>query len=192
MLVVGLGNPGPRYQWTRHNVGFWVIEHLAVAESFGPFRAQFSGRAAEGTLADKAVVLLEPLTFMNLSGLSVKAAVDHLGLEPLEVVVIHDELDLAEGDVRIKVGGGEAGHRGLRSISEQLETRDYIRVRFGIGRPPATFEGDIADFVLEARSAEDRALLMTSVARAAEAVSSIATSGVDCAMNEVNRRDPSR
>lgn len=192
MLVVGLGNPGPRYQWTRHNVGFWVVERLAEAEGFGPFRPQFSGRVAEGTLAGKAVVLLEPLTFMNLSGVSVKDALDHLGLEPLSVVVVHDELDLAEGDVRIKVGGGEAGHRGLRSISEQLGTRDYIRVRFGIGRPPATFEGDIADFVLEARSAEDRAVLMASVARAVEAVSNIARSGVDSAMNEVNRRDSSR
>ncbi|MBX3129425.1 MAG: aminoacyl-tRNA hydrolase [Polyangiaceae bacterium] len=192
ILAVGLGNPGPRYEWTRHNVGAWAARRAAAAAGAGPFRARFSGLLAEGRIGDEPVAYLLPQTFMNASGQSVREAVEVLGVDVGQLVVLHDELDLPAGVVRLKQGGGEAGHRGLRSVSEQLGTRDYVRVRIGIGRPDPAFEGDVADFVLEAVPSAERARLLVSADRAAEAVSSIALSGVASAMNEINQRDSSR
>jgi PTH1 family peptidyl-tRNA hydrolase len=134
-LFVGLGNPGPQYARQRHNVGFMAVEAIAAAHGFGPWRRKFMGVLSEGALGGAKVLLLEPLTYMNRSGHAVSEAARYFRLEPAQIVVVHDELDLAPGKVRIKAGGGVAGHNGLRAIAEQLGTRDFRRVRIGIGHP---------------------------------------------------------
>jgi peptidyl-tRNA hydrolase, PTH1 family len=135
-LIVGLGNPGPRYAHTRHNIGFMAVDAIVRRHSFPALRDRFKGEFAEGTIAGQRVMLLKPQTFMNDSGESVGAAARFYKLDPGEIVVIHDELDLAEGKLRVKRGGGAAGHNGLRSI-DALFANDYWRVRIGIGHPGA-------------------------------------------------------
>lgn len=133
-LIVGLGNPGARYARNRHNVGFLAVERIAADHGFGPWRARFQGESAEGRLGNQRVTLLKPGTFMNLSGQSVGEAMRYLKLEPGDVIVLHDELDLAPGRLRVKTGGGHAGHNGLRSIHQHIGDA-YRRVRIGIGHP---------------------------------------------------------
>lgn len=134
LLMVGLGNPGARYAGNRHNVGFMAVDRIAADHGFSPWRPRFQGSVAEGRLGNARVTLLKPGTFMNLSGQSVGEAMRYLKLTPAEVVVLHDELDLAPGKVRVKQGGGHAGHNGLRSIHQHVG-EDYGRVRIGIGHP---------------------------------------------------------
>jgi len=134
-LFVGLGNPGPEYEGNRHNVGFMAVERIAARWRFPAWRAKWQGRVSEGSLDGERALLLEPQTFMNESGRSVAAAVRFLKLPYPDVVVFHDELDLAPGKVRVKLGGGVAGHNGLRSIAACLGTPDFRRVRIGIGHP---------------------------------------------------------
>ena len=133
-LWVGLGNPGARYAGNRHNIGFMAVDRIAADHGFGPWRARFQGSMAEGRLGEEKVMLLRPETFMNLSGQSVRAAVDFLKLAVADVTVFHDEIDLAPGKLRLKQGGGHAGHNGLRSISAHLG-EGYARVRLGVGHP---------------------------------------------------------
>ncbi|HWL87931.1 MAG TPA: aminoacyl-tRNA hydrolase, partial [Polyangiaceae bacterium] len=144
ILVVGLGNPGKKYEENRHNVGFIAADEIHRQGSFPEWREKFSAFYAKGDHN----ALLKPQTFMNLSGDSVQPCAAFLKIEPSSIVIVHDELDLPFGDVRLKFGGGHAGHNGLRSIIQRLGTPDFARVRVGIGRPPATFRGDVADFVL--------------------------------------------
>jgi PTH1 family peptidyl-tRNA hydrolase len=133
-LVVGLGNPGPRYARNRHNVGFMAIDAIAQRYGFAPFRDRFKGELAEGSIAGEKRLLLKPQTFMNASGEAVLAAASFYKIPPREIVVIHDEIDLRPGKLRVKRGGGAAGHNGLRSIDAQLGA-DYWRVRIGVGHP---------------------------------------------------------
>ncbi|MFC0201924.1 aminoacyl-tRNA hydrolase [Paracoccus rhizosphaerae] len=133
-LIVGLGNPGTKYAANRHNIGFMALDRIADDHGLGPWRARFQGQTAEGRLGEVRVTLLKPQTFMNLSGQSVGEAMRYLKLTPAEVIVMHDELDLAPGKCRIKHGGGHAGHNGLRSIHQHIGA-DYGRVRLGIGHP---------------------------------------------------------
>ncbi len=133
-LFVGLGNPGAQYAGNRHNIGFMAVDRIAADHGFTPWRARFQGEVAEGRLGLEKVVLLKPATFMNLSGQSVGEAMRFFKLAPNEVTVFHDELDLAPGKVRLKVGGGHAGHNGLRSIHAHIG-EGYGRVRLGIGHP---------------------------------------------------------
>ena len=155
-LVVGLGNPGQKYEKHRHNVGFMTVEHLARTHGMADFKEKFSGVWTKGELtafgARQPVALLQPGTFMNLSGDCVQPAAAFLKVEPAQLIVVHDELDLPWQDVRLKVGGGHAGHNGLRSIIGRLGTPEFVRVRVGIGRPPPGFAGDVAgsDATLEA------------------------------------------
>src|SRR5258708_3650631 len=135
-LIVGLGNPGPRYARTRHNIGFMAVDAIVRRHSFPPLKARFKGEFAEGTIAGERIMLLKPQTFMNDSGESVGAPARFFKLQPGEIAVIHDELDLAEGKLRVKRGGGAAGHNGLRSI-DALFANDYWRLRIGIGHPGA-------------------------------------------------------
>jgi PTH1 family peptidyl-tRNA hydrolase len=186
ILVAGLGNPGVRYAGNRHNIGFMVVDRLAGPGS--AWRSQFSGEFAQIELEGERVGLLKPMTYMNESGRSVAAAVRYFRVPTDALVVVHDELDLAFGDVRLKVGGGEAGHRGLRSVSQHVGTSDYGRVRVGIGRPSPEFAGSGADYVLQAFPLDDRVALDNVLDRAADAVILIARSGWQAAMNEVNRR----
>ncbi|MFV0334177.1 MAG: aminoacyl-tRNA hydrolase [Tropicimonas sp.] len=133
-LFVGLGNPGGKYARNRHNIGFMAVERIAEDHGFGPWRAKFQGQVAEGRFGSDRVILLKPETFMNRSGQSVGEAMRFFKLEPADVTVFHDELDLAPGKLRVKQGGGHAGHNGLRSIHATLGP-DYRRVRLGIGHP---------------------------------------------------------
>lgn len=134
LLVVGLGNPGPGHARNRHNIGFMAVDEIARCHGFGPLRARFDGLIGEGKIAGLRVLALKPLTYMNESGRSVSQAMRYFKLEPNQVAVIHDELDLAAGKVKVKIGGGAAGHNGLRSIDAHIG-QDYRRVRLGIGHP---------------------------------------------------------
>lgn len=133
-LIVGLGNPGAKYASNRHNIGFMALDRIAEDHGFGPWRARFQGLATEGRIGDSRATLLKPQTFMNLSGQAVGEAMRYLKLKPADVIVLHDELDLAPGKCRVKQGGGHAGHNGLRSIHQHIGA-DYDRVRLGIGHP---------------------------------------------------------
>jgi PTH1 family peptidyl-tRNA hydrolase len=134
LVIAGLGNPGARHARNRHNIGFMAVDAIAEARRFGPFRARWQGLAAEGLIGDERVVLLKPQTYMNDSGRSIGDALRYLKLDLDALIVIHDELDLAPAKVRVKVGGGAAGHNGLRSITAHVGN-DYKRVRIGIGHP---------------------------------------------------------
>lgn len=134
-LLVGLGNPGEKYAKNRHNIGFMAIDEIARDYGFSPFRKKFQGLVSEGRIGSEKVALLKPETFMNNSGQSVKAAASFYKIEPDHVVVFHDELDLDPAKVRMRLGGGNAGHNGLKSIQAHLGTPDYKRVRIGIGHP---------------------------------------------------------
>lgn len=134
-LLVGLGNPGDKYKGNRHNVGFMAIDSIADEYGIGPFKAKYQGQLAEGRIGDHKVALLKPETFMNESGRSVGAAAKFYKIPPERIVAFHDELDLAPAKIRVKTGGGNAGHNGLRSLDAHLGTPDYVRVRLGIGHP---------------------------------------------------------
>lgn len=155
-LIVGLGNPGERYARTRHNVGFMAADAIADAHGFGPERAKWQGRLREGTLGTEKVAILKPETWMNLSGDSVGAAVRFLKLTPFDVIVLHDELDLAPGKLRVKAGGGHAGHNGLRSLHQHIGP-DYLRVRIGIGHPGD--KAQVSNYVLHPFDKADEAWL---------------------------------
>ena len=132
--MVGLGNPGPGYAANRHNIGFMAVDAIAEHHGLGPYRSRFQGEAAEGTVSGRKVLILKPMTYMNNSGRAVAAAARSYKIEPEDMIVFHDELDLAAGKMRIKNGGGHAGHNGLRSIHAHVGA-DYGRVRLGIGHP---------------------------------------------------------
>ena len=134
-LLVGLGNPGAKYKDNRHNVGFMAIDAIADRFSIGPFKAKYQGQLAEGRIGDQKVALLKPETYMNESGRSVGAAAKFYKIDPDHIIAFHDELDLAPAKIRVKIGGGNAGHNGLRSMDAHLGTPNYIRVRLGIGHP---------------------------------------------------------
>ncbi|MFM9940517.1 MAG: aminoacyl-tRNA hydrolase [Hyphomicrobiaceae bacterium] len=135
-LLVGLGNPGAKYARNRHNVGFAVVERIAETHRFGPWKKKFQGLAADGEIAGEKVLLLKPETFMNESGRAVGEAARFLKIAPADVIALHDELDLSPGKLKVKLGGGNAGHNGLRSLTAHI-TNDYWRVRIGIGHPGA-------------------------------------------------------
>lgn len=134
-LLVGLGNPGSKYEKNRHNIGFMAVDAIASAHGIGPFKAKYQGQLAEGRMGDEKVAILKPQTYMNESGQSVGAAAKFYKIPPDHIIVFHDELDLAAAKIRVKKGGGNAGHNGLRSMDAHLGTPDYIRVRLGIGHP---------------------------------------------------------
>lgn len=144
-IIAGLGNPGPTYQWTRHNAGFLFLDRLASSENAEITRKSFSGLTGEWSYAGHRLILLKPLTFMNLSGKAVMQALQFYKLPTSQLIVIHDELDLPYGTVRFKQGGGHGGHNGLRSITEQLGKNDFIRLRIGIGK---SAHGDTTGHVL--------------------------------------------
>lgn len=186
-LIAGLGNPGSRYAATRHNVGFMVAERLAAGSGIALKRQGYQGIYGTGRLGGEEVTLLLPQTFMNLSGTSVGSACKALGLHPGELIVIHDEIDLPFGALRLKAGGGHGGHNGLRSICQVLGSGEFQRVRIGVGRPPAG--GDVAGWVLSPFSAEERRSLEQVIEYSARAVESLLISGMQQAMNEFNNRN---
>jgi len=195
-LVVGLGNPGKKYEKNRHNVGFMVLERLAQMHGLPDFKEKFGGAWTRGELAAGGtrhpVALLQPLTFMNVSGDCVQPTAAFLKVDLPQIIVVHDELDLPWRDVRLKVGGGHAGHNGLRSLIQRLGKPDFARVRVGVGRPPPGFKGDVADFVLHDFDSAERAELPDVVDRACAAVEKVAASGIAAAMNAVNTPPPKK
>ncbi|MFC5381896.1 aminoacyl-tRNA hydrolase [Aquipuribacter nitratireducens] len=183
-LVVGLGNPGPRYEGTRHNIGQVVVDALARGERFSSSRHQAQVvetrlGAAPGGAPGPRVVLAKPTTYMNVSGGPVAGLARYHKVEPDHVVVVHDELDLDLGRLKLKIGGGEGGHNGLRSVSQSLGTRDYVRVRCGIGRPPG--RQDPADFVLSGFAKKEQPEVELLVVDAADAVEMVLTEGLAAA-----------
>jgi PTH1 family peptidyl-tRNA hydrolase len=184
-LIVGLGNPGPKYQDNRHNVGFMVVDRLALRASAGPFKEKFKGAWAKGLLAGQDVVLLKPMTWMNLSGESVQLALAFFKVPLSRLVVIHDELDLAYRDVRVKVGGGSGGHNGLKSIIQHCGGPDFIRVRVGIGRPS---RGSTESWVLGDFDPVEGAELADVLEKAALAAEWVVREGPAAAQNKFNAR----
>ncbi|NYJ06251.1 aminoacyl-tRNA hydrolase [Petropleomorpha daqingensis] len=188
-LVVGLGNPGPGYAGNRHNVGVMVLEELGSRAGIRltPGKgARARALSGEGRLAGRRVVLARPTTYMNESGGPVRGLLDYHHLDPADLVVVHDELDIDFANIRLKRGGGEGGHNGLRSITRSTGTKDYLRVRVGIGRPPG--RQDPADFVLKDFSATERKELPFLIAEAADAVELLLARGLEAAQNEVHTR----
>ncbi len=183
LLVVGLGNPGQKYAATRHNVGFMVVDKLAERWKAGAYREKFSGVFSR--LSSPDAVLLKPLTFMNLSGESVQAAMQFFKVELRDVLVVHDELDLPFGECRLKQGGGAAGHNGLRSIMQHCGGEAFPRLRIGIGRP----RGESVSHVLGEFASAERATLDDVLDSAALGVEAVLAKGVAQAMNAFNVRD---
>ncbi len=184
-LIVGLGNPGPRYAGTRHNIGFEVVGVLAERMG-GKFKAH-KGRCdvVEGRLGGAPVVLAKPKAYMNISGGPVVSIARFYKVPVERITVVHDELDLPFGSLRLKRGGGDGGHNGLRSISAALGNREYARVRFGIGRPPG--QQDPADFVLREFASAQRKELPFLIDRAADAVELLIAQGLEAAQNRFNQ-----
>lgn len=190
-LVVGLGNPGPAYAGNRHNVGAMVLDVLAARVGGGFKRHKARAAVLEGRLGVLAggrpgprVVLAKPSSFMNESGGPVAGLAAFYAVEPARVVVVHDELDIPFGDLRLKLGGGEGGHNGLRSVTRSLGTRDYLRVRVGVGRPPGRM--DAADYVLRDFSAAERKELGVLLEEAADAVELLVLRGLLAAQQQVH------
>jgi peptidyl-tRNA hydrolase, PTH1 family len=192
-LVVGLGNPGAEFEGTRHNIGADVVTAL-VARHQGSLRSEkgLHARVGQVRIGDHPVLCAVPTTYMNESGTAVAPLVRRAGIDgasgaAARLVVVHDELDLPSGRVKVKVGGGTAGNNGLKSIHAHLHTGDYLRVRIGIGKPPGRQPG--ADYVLKRPGAAEREVLAVAAAVAADAVELIVTVGVEAAMNRINTAD---
>jgi PTH1 family peptidyl-tRNA hydrolase len=183
LLVVGLGNPGREYEQTRHNVGWLVVDELARRHG-GTFRSKFSGQLSELRLGDQKLALLKPETYMNESGRSLAAAARFFKVEPGSVLVVHDDVDLEPERLQARLGGGLAGHNGLRSISQALGTNDFLRLRIGVGRPGRGDRRPVADYVLSKFDPETDVDALVS--RAADAVESIAADGLEEAQQRYN------
>ena len=185
LLVIGLGNPGPQYEKTRHNIGFMVVDVLA-ARVGGSFKVHKRSGAeiVTGRLGNRPVVVAKPRTYMNESGRHVGPLAKFYSVSPADVIVIHDELDIDFGKIRLKLGGGEGGHNGLRSVANALGTKDFQRVRIGIGRPPG--RKDPADFVLENFSAAERKELPAICEQATDAIELLIETGLESAQNLVH------
>jgi PTH1 family peptidyl-tRNA hydrolase len=184
LLVVGLGNPGDEYARTRHNVGAEVVELLARRHGARLRKAKERAMVDEVRVDGKRVALAIPLTYMNDSGQSVAPLARRLGVDPTHIVIVHDELDLPVAALRVKAGGGLAGHNGLRSIKAHLHSDDFLRVRIGVNKPPSKERG--ADHVLNRFSKRERAEVDVTIEQAADAVETILREGVDAAMNRFN------
>jgi peptidyl-tRNA hydrolase, PTH1 family len=183
LLVAGLGNPGREYERTRHNAGWLALDELARRHG-GSWRSKFSGSLAEVRFGDARVALLKPETYMNESGRSLGAAARFFKVEPQQVLVVHDDVDLETGRLQARAGGGLAGHNGLRSLAQHLGSQDFLRLRIGVGRPGRGDPRSVADWVLSAFAPEDDAEALVS--RSADAVETIVGEGLEAAQQRFN------
>src|SRR5687768_10027962 len=183
LLVVGLGNPGREHERDRHNVGWMVVDELARRHD-GSFRSKFSGKLAEVRLDGLRLALLKPETYMNLSGSSLGAAARFYKLPSEQIAVVHDDVDLEHGRLQVRLGGGLAGHNGLRSVRQALGSAEFLRARVGVGRPGRGDRRPVADYVLSPFEPEEDAEAL--VARAAEAVETLARDGLEAAQRGFN------
>src|SRR5688572_11048328 len=186
-LIVGLGNPGPEYEATRHNAGFWFVDEVAARLSarLAPERSYF-GLAARDSVAGRPLWLLEPATYMNLSGKSVAALARFFKIEPAEILVAHDELDLLPGQVRMKQGGSHAGHNGLKDIQAQLGSADFWRLRLGIGHPGV--KAEVIDYVLRRPLAAERTEIEKSIEQACRGLDLLIAGDLERATMKINAR----
>jgi PTH1 family peptidyl-tRNA hydrolase len=183
LLVAGLGNPGREYERTRHNAGWMVVDELARRHG-GSFRSKFSGQLSETRLDDLKLALLKPETYMNVSGQSIGAVRKFFKVDPADVLVVHDDVDLEPGRLQAKFGGGLAGHNGLRSIAQALGTNDFLRLRIGVGRPGRGDRRSVADYVLG--GFEPEVDLNELIGRSADAVETMARDGLEEAQRRYN------
>ncbi|QDG50089.1 aminoacyl-tRNA hydrolase [Persicimonas caeni] len=182
-LIAGLGNPGSKYARTRHNIGFMALDRLAERHRIALGSEKFDSRFDTGRVGGEMVVLLEPQTYMNRSGKAVQAAASFYDLSPDQIIVVHDEIDLPLGSIRIKRGGGHGGHNGLRDIVNRLSSKDFIRVRLGVGRPE---HGDVTNHVLGAFDRDEQDDVAEVIETACDAVETIISDGVNTAQNRYN------
>jgi peptidyl-tRNA hydrolase, PTH1 family len=183
-VVVGLGNPGPRYERTRHNAGFMLVELLAAAHDIELGRERHGARVGEGRIAGKRCLLAQPQSFMNLSGDPVRRILSFTGVEPASLLVAHDDLDLPLGRLRLRRGGGAGGHRGIASILEHLGDPSFARLKIGVSRPPVGVPAEA--YVLQEFAAGERETLREVLARAAAALEVYLSRGMEAAMNACN------
>ncbi len=191
-IIAGLGNPGKKYEHTRHNAGFMIIDELYRRWSAGSPSEKFSSIVAEAcyTATDGTrhnLFLVKPQTFMNLSGDAVRAIAEFYKITKENILIVHDEVDLPFERIRIKFGGGDGGHNGLRSLGQQLGGQNFYRLRFGVGRPPPEHQIDLADWVLARFSATESAKLPEMIAQSCAAVETLLTSGFEVAQRQFNR-----
>lgn len=183
-LIVGLGNPGRQYEKTRHNVGFEVIDRLADRLSASVDEKKFKGCYGKGVIGGNKVILLKPLTYMNLSGESVRAAMDFYKIDPDHMIVVYDDVSLDVGQLRIRTKGSAGGHNGIKNIIAHLGTQEFPRVKVGVGEKPPRM--DLADYVLSRFSQTDRRVMEDAFEEAAEAAQMLIMEGPDAAMNRYN------
>jgi PTH1 family peptidyl-tRNA hydrolase len=185
-IIVGLGNPGIQYRMSRHNIGFQVVDHLAVINYLSVRTKRFRSLYGTGWIDSQRVVLAKPMTFMNRSGEAVKKAADFFHLKLEDLVVVHDDLDLPFGRLRFKRRGGDGGHQGIRSIIERMGGNNFLRLKVGIGRPPQ--RRDSAEYVLEAFDKIEQSHLNQILSQAAESLRVMLLEGVEKAMNQFQKR----
>ena len=186
-LIVGLGNPGPKYAGTRHNVGFMALDFIAGKNNLAFTESKWKAAIAKTLLFDKTVVLLKPETLMNLSGTAVMQAVHFFKLQPAEIIVLHDDLDIELGRIKIAANGGDGGHRGVRSIIEYLGTKDFARIKIGIGRPPLPVAPD--KFVLGKLDSHELEIIEGKMPLLLEGIRIFLQQGVPAAMTVLNQKD---
>ena len=186
-IIAGLGNPGNPYRLTRHNMGYLVVDALADNCGIPIQKKKFEALLGDGRIAERRVLLVKPQTFMNLSGMSLRQVLDFYQKTTADLLVVHDDLDLSFGTVRVKVGGGDGGHKGIRSLIEHLGDANFTRVRLGIGKPP--FKEEVEHYVLQTFPKADLEPLAVVVRTGCDAVLEILGSGVRPAMNRFNTRE---
>jgi len=184
-IVIGLGNPGLRYENTKHNVGFDTIDLLAHKHKIKVSKLKFKALSGEGNIKDEKVLLVKPQTFMNLSGESVREIINWYKVPVSNIIIVYDDVDLPLGKIRIRSNGSAGTHNGMRSVIYQLESDDFPRVRIGISRPPE--DCDLADYVLSKFGVDERGLINQGIINAASAVFEVINSGVEAAMNSFNK-----
>ncbi len=191
-LIVGLGNPGFLYARNRHNIGFMCVSHLAKTQDVQFDRKQGHARTGLGRIASKKAVLARPQTYMNSSGESVIRLTQNLNIKPSDLIVIHDDLDLPTGKIRIRLGGSSGGHKGIDSIISHLHSQDFYRIRVGIGRPPLPEdstedkEADVINYVLSDFTPEEREIITQTIPEVSQAIICLLSEGLNAAMNKYN------
>ena len=183
-LIVGLGNPESEYAHTRHNMGFDTINELAKNNNINITKTKFKALYETGIIQNEKVILLKPQTYMNLSGEAIKEARDFYNVKPEEIIVIYDDIDIEKGKINLRKKGGPGSHNGMKSVVQELNTTDFIRIRVGIGQPE--FKSDMINYVIGNVPEEEQKILQQGTKKAAEAIEEILKNGIDIAMNKFN------
>ena len=183
-LIVGLGNPENEYAHTRHNMGFDAINEIAKKNNINITKTKFKALYEIGIIQRKKVILLKPQTYMNSSGISIKEVADFYNIKPEEIIIIYDDIDIEKGKIKLRKKGGPGSHNGMKSVIQELQSTDFIRVRVGIGQPE--FKNDMINYVIGNVPDEEQKVLQEGTQKAAEAVEEILKNGIDIAMNKFN------